>query len=512
MDAAPTEGIGITETERYLNRLARRSFLSLWSYPGPYRSQRAGVGGDGKELCDLLVVFENHVLIFSDKDCEFPDLADEGLAWRRWYKRAILKSAEQIWGAERWVRDHPDRLFLDRACTRPFPIDLPDPATIRFHRIVVAHDTTGRRKRRIGGTGSLLIDPEIVGDMHLLPPADGGRLFALGNINPDKGYVHVLDDASLGRVMRALDTIPEFVNYLTRKETFILSGRLRGAFGEEDLLGYYLKNTNEDGDHDFPVPHGAEKIVLEEGHWADMIRRPEYRRKLTADRISYAWDEIIENISGSVVDGSLIYTSVTEVATHERRLLRVLAREPRVRRRMLAQTLGEKIVQPLSAGQNVFRVVQPSFAGDPHYVFMIARPPKGVVNGTLEWEKHREDRRDRLKMYCIAAMRRFAEAEQVIGIATENGSLHGRSYDCVSIDRRDWDEEMQSTAAEIQNMTGWLRHNLQEMRGYEDEYPMPERTTSPRIAPSVAQLKVGRNDRCPCGSGKKYKHCHGTRL
>jgi preprotein translocase subunit SecA len=21
--------------------------------------------------------------------------------------------------------------------------------------------------------------------------------------------------------------------------------------------------------------------------------------------------------------------------------------------------------------------------------------------------------------------------------------------------------------------------------------------------------KLGRNDPCPCGSGKKYKHCHG---
>jgi preprotein translocase subunit SecA len=24
-----------------------------------------------------------------------------------------------------------------------------------------------------------------------------------------------------------------------------------------------------------------------------------------------------------------------------------------------------------------------------------------------------------------------------------------------------------------------------------------------------AGQKVGRNDPCPCGSGKKYKHCHG---
>jgi preprotein translocase subunit SecA len=31
-----------------------------------------------------------------------------------------------------------------------------------------------------------------------------------------------------------------------------------------------------------------------------------------------------------------------------------------------------------------------------------------------------------------------------------------------------------------------------------------------KIAPVVRdQPKVGRNDPCPCGSGKKYKHCHG---
>ena len=27
--------------------------------------------------------------------------------------------------------------------------------------------------------------------------------------------------------------------------------------------------------------------------------------------------------------------------------------------------------------------------------------------------------------------------------------------------------------------------------------------------PGVAHVKIGRNDPCPCGSGKKYKKCHG---
>jgi preprotein translocase subunit SecA len=27
--------------------------------------------------------------------------------------------------------------------------------------------------------------------------------------------------------------------------------------------------------------------------------------------------------------------------------------------------------------------------------------------------------------------------------------------------------------------------------------------------PAEARAKTGRNERCPCGSGLKYKHCHG---
>ena len=34
----------------------------------------------------------------------------------------------------------------------------------------------------------------------------------------------------------------------------------------------------------------------------------------------------------------------------------------------------------------------------------------------------------------------------------------------------------------------------------------PEKRPQPRVNHA---LKVGRNDPCPCGSGKKYKVCHG---
>jgi preprotein translocase subunit SecA len=34
-------------------------------------------------------------------------------------------------------------------------------------------------------------------------------------------------------------------------------------------------------------------------------------------------------------------------------------------------------------------------------------------------------------------------------------------------------------------------------------------TQRPKITRQPSKLKVGRNDPCPCGSGKKYKQCHG---
>jgi preprotein translocase subunit SecA len=36
-----------------------------------------------------------------------------------------------------------------------------------------------------------------------------------------------------------------------------------------------------------------------------------------------------------------------------------------------------------------------------------------------------------------------------------------------------------------------------------------ERDPTAKAAPVVVGETIGRNDPCPCGSGKKYKHCHG---
>lgn len=73
-----------TPTEQVLTKLCNLTFLNLWSYPSIFRDQGdVAEGGYGKEICDLLIVFGNDVVIFSDKECEMPATGNLDRCWAR---------------------------------------------------------------------------------------------------------------------------------------------------------------------------------------------------------------------------------------------------------------------------------------------------------------------------------------------------------------------------------------------------------------------------------------------
>ena len=57
------------------------------------------------------------------------------------------------------------------------------------------------------------------------------------------------------------------------------------------------------------------------------------------------------------------------------------------------------------------------------------------------------------------------------------------------------------------------QHRKLDMSRYEtsrtDNLEAGANTQEKRHEPVRVEKKVGRNDPCPCGSGKKYKQCHG---
>jgi preprotein translocase subunit SecA len=46
-------------------------------------------------------------------------------------------------------------------------------------------------------------------------------------------------------------------------------------------------------------------------------------------------------------------------------------------------------------------------------------------------------------------------------------------------------------------------------QGYDEAMAQSQRQSQPKKQPVVADKKINRNEPCPCGSGKKYKQCHG---
>ncbi len=453
---------GITPSEKYLKKLCDRAFLSLWSYPGVFRDQKQGGKGDGKELCDLLVIFENHIIIFSDKYIEFPDSGNIQLDWSRWYRRAIKDSAEQIYGAERWIKKFPNRLFIDRNCTSPFPITLPDLDNSYFHRIVIAHGVSEKcREHFDGGSGSLLLDNTIFGDEHT---GEECTPFTVGQVDKNKGYLHVFDEVTLDVILQTLDTVTDFVNYLLKKKEFLSSQVIVRLPGEEELLAFYLQNLNENGDHDFVLPKDINGLVLEEGFWGEFLKSPQRKAQQEANRISYAWDALIETFNKHILDDTQ-YLAFPKGINNQEATVKFLAKENRTRRRMLSTFLHELLAKTETTERRV-RVIAPSNKGDPYYVFLVLPMLAGQ-----EYSEYRTRRGKLLEAYCMVVKYKHPEAEDIVGFATESIDVKHRSEDLIYLDARQWSDQLQKDAEDFHNEYGFLRVTSQ-FRTREYEFPI----------------------------------------
>ena len=357
-----------------------------------------------------------------------------------------MGAAEQGWGAERWIRQHPDRLFVDRACNQPFPLDLPPANRMRVHHIVVAHNIASRCEAYFGGgsSGSLMynsdLDGKIQSDRSTCEP------FQVGWLNPDRSFVHVLDDASLDILLTARDTITDFVDYLRAKEELLRSLRdqkTRFSYpGEEELLAHYLL-TMKDGRHGFDFPSGYDSIALEEGEWGDFEASPQRAAQEKADEISYSWDALIETFARNILGGTSYFTSTPRIADREK-ILRFFAREPRVRRRMLTECLYE-IIAMTKLTQRGVRVMLPSNPGDAYYCFLlIPRLPHQPV------DEYRTARNEMLMLHCYIVKLLYPDAEHIVGLATETGhQVEYRSEDAFYFDTRGWTDELAAWTREL---------------------------------------------------------------
>jgi preprotein translocase subunit SecA len=98
------------------------------------------------------------------------------------------------------------------------------------------------------------------------------------------------------------------------------------------------------------------------------------------------------------------------------------------------------------------------------------------------------------------------EAFELFGNLVESVKLEvTRTLMMAELSKPEQIEQVESVAPAIENVQ--YQH-----AGYEEALAGAgaDAAPAPKPAPFVRQIgKIGRNDPCPCGSGKKYKHCHG---
>jgi hypothetical protein len=502
-----TRNEGVTPEEQYLRRLCDSSFLSLWSYAGLSRDSRADGKGDGKELCDLLVVCGEDILIFSDKAYKVPDTGNIKLDWSRWFKRAIYKSAEQAWGAGRWLKEHPDRIFLDPGCTQKFPIDLPTPDRMRIHYIVVAHNISARCAAYFpSSSGSLIFDSQMPAQPHRLEQ-DKIEPFVVGWMDPDRPFVHVLDDESLDTVLKSRGTITDFIEYLQWKEAFLQSAKGRNVrvryCGEEDLLADYLL-TFDGKRHGRNLPEAPiDFLFIEEGEWKDFLASEQRAAQVKADEESYFWDYIIERFCKHIIAGTS-YDRVTPFIADRERAVRMLTLETRTHRRILARRFLEAI-RETPPNHRAVKVTAPEGREGTYFCFLLL--PRYA---SIPEKVYRQKRGEHLEALLRIAKVVFPAALDIVGIATESGhDFKNRSEDLMYLDARGWTPEEQEHATELQQQLKVLI-DPKLKRAKEHEFPVE---VPIRPAGNSRDFQPGKNPRnklCGCGSGKKYKKCHGA--
>jgi len=373
--------------------------MKLWTHANP-------VGKKNKELCDCLVVCGIHVLIISVKEIDFRDTGDK-VGLERWQKAAIEKSVQQIWGAERWLNESS---HFGRKDGRT--VELPPKTERKYHRISVSLGAHGKAPIKWGNLGS--------------------------------GFVHVFDEYCLAEVFRELDTITDFVNYLSAVESLVDRG-VQPVFaggGAEDLLAFYVRNGADFG---FAGQFGNEPdiAIITGGIWKSFVESPEYLERKQSLESSYAWDSLIESYAEDLLTDGM-FDMHSKLVTKNELALVAMALQPRGHRANLA----ESFIAFLTATDVQIAARAISAGNATAFVFLCGD------------STDRESRVQELSLRCLVVRGRCPGVTTVVGIATDkpkNGK-QGHSTDLVYLSIPAWTDKDARDVDGIQRDLGYFRN------------------------------------------------------
>lgn len=444
-------GIPVNTTEKTLSDLCDLAFLKLWSFPNPYKEP-------GKELCEVLVVFDNNIIIFSVKNIKYNE--NKGLAgWQRWKRKAIDESITQINGAEKWIKNHPDQIYLNKNCNTIIPIN--SKKKFKIYRIVVAHGISDSIANIPGNTsGSLGIKYSDNNDFE-----DIQYFVEL----PKSPIYHILDSANLEILLKELDTITDFINYLKEKEKAIKLSKIVTYTGEEDVMGQYLRTIEpETGKHYILKDKNKDLIVdFENMIWKNFSNSYEYKEKKILDKSSYLWDKYLQQLCEYALNGEL--TGNIDIF-QESSPIKEMAKESRFYRRILSGGIIQSVNYFPEIADDYTRQVRLIMSEDNKsaYVFLQIK-----YNEQDDYETVvRPKRRQMLNIACGTLKNKHSFLQKIVGIAINSPKHHiYADQDYILLDCKKWTRKDRSHYYNLnKDYNFWKQKNeLKVVNSY--EYP-----------------------------------------
>ena len=150
---------------------------------------------------------------------------------------------------------------------------------------------------------------------------------------------------------------------------------------------------------------------------------------------------------------------------------------------------------------------------------------KAIVLGLIdnEWKEHlremddlrqtvqqaRHEQKDPLLVYKLESFNLFRDMLDRLNQETVEFLIKGQ------IPAQNQQQSVENRAAkQVDNyasaqVSSTVANEVPGREGYDEALAQSQRQSAPKTQPIVAEKKINRNDPCPCGSGKKYKQCHG---
>lgn len=300
----------MTPSERYVASLCKKSFLPFWSFPNP-------LGKKDKELCDVLVVCGNTIILISVKDIQVSNHKDKSVQYSRWVKKAVDDSIQQLYGAERFLKN-VEEIKLKNRITK---VALPDKKLRTIYRIAIAFGS----------------------DYNFPLPMGFSK----------RGFVHVFDEKSTATIISELDTITDFTKYLVAKEKFLSSNHMLLP-EETDFFALYIQTGLE---FDYPV----DLVAGSAGLWDSYVESEDYSDWRKRIQPSFIWDYMIMRLHEYHIKDDTSNQHIQDLEN----AIRIINQEDRIHRTELGLALDNAIKKKSNG-----RMLLPQIGAKHMYVFM----------------------------------------------------------------------------------------------------------------------------------------------